>query len=146
MIIPVDETNLFQAAIIHSLSWQDSHLSFCSPDFVKLHTPEHQQKYMEEKRNNGSRFFMLVKHKPVGIVSVTGSLIEDLYILPDEQNKGYGTELLQFAVKTCTDTPTLWILENNTEAARLYHRMGFRETGRINAITDELNEIELSLE
>lgn len=27
MIIPVDETNLFQAAIIHSLSWQDSHLS-----------------------------------------------------------------------------------------------------------------------
>ena len=54
MIIPVDETNLFQAAIIHSLSWQDSHLSFCSPDFVELHTPEHQQKYMEEKRNNGS--------------------------------------------------------------------------------------------
>lgn len=85
MIILVDETNLFQAAIIHSLSWQDSHLSFCSPDFVKLHTPEHQQKYMEEKRKNGI-----------------------------------------------------------TEAARLYHRMGFRETGRINAITDELNEIELS--
>ena len=35
---------------------------------------------------------MLVKHKPVGIVSVTGSLIEDLYIRPDEQNKGYGTD------------------------------------------------------
>ena len=111
MIIPVDETNLFLAAIIHSLSWQDSHLSFCSPDFVKLHTPEHQQKYMEEKLNNGSRFFMLVKHKPVGIVSVTGSLIEDLYIRPDEQNKGYGTELLQFAAKTCPESPQdFWFL------------------------------------
>ena len=88
---------------------------------------------------------MLIEdNEPTGIVSVKDSLIEDLYILPQKQRMGYGTKLLQFAMEHCTDNPTLWILENNSNAKRLYHKMGFQETGRINMITDELNEIELS--
>ena len=93
---------------------------------------------------DGSKFYMLIDVVPIGIVSVKDNLIEDLYILPDKQNMGYGTKLLQFAVKQCTGIPTLWILENNTGAKRMYHKMGFQETGRIHAITDDLNEIELS--
>ena len=88
---------------------------------------------------------MLVEEKPIGIVSVTNSLIEDLYVLPDMQNMGYGTKLLQYAIDQCTDTPTLWILENNTKAERLYHRMGFRKTGRKNSITGGIDEIEFAL-
>ena len=88
---------------------------------------------------------MLIEdNEPTGIVSVKDSLIEDLYILPQKQRMGYGTKLLQFAMEQCTDNPTLWILENNSNAKRLYHKMGFQKTGRINMITDELNEIELS--
>ena len=71
-------------------------------------------------------------NEPTGIVSVKDSLIEDLYILPQKQRMGYGTKLLQFAMEQCTDNPTLWILENNSNAKRLYHKMGFQETGRIN--------------
>ena len=88
---------------------------------------------------------MLVKDRPVGVISVTGSLIEDLYILPEMRNKGYGTELLRFAINLCPDAPTLWILENNVNAARLSRRMGFKETGKVNAITDKLAEIEFAL-
>ncbi|MBQ6961607.1 MAG: GNAT family N-acetyltransferase [Clostridia bacterium] len=146
MIVIVDESNLPEAAAIHSVSWQDSHRSFCSPDFIALHTPEHQREYLRGKMDKGSKVYMLVKNRPVGVVSVTGSLIEDLYILPEMQNKGYGTELLKFAVSLCPDVPTLWILENNESAARLYRRMGFKETGNVNAITDRLAEIEFSLE
>ena len=144
MIVAVDRTNLFQAAIIHSVSWKESHSSFCAPDFVEMHTPERQQEYIQNKMNCGSKFFMLIEEEPIGIVSVTEDLIEDLYILPQKQRMGYGTKLLQFAVEQCTDTPALWILENNVNAKRLYHKMGFQETGRINAITDRLDEIELS--
>ena len=89
---------------------------------------------------------MLVENGPVGIVSVTGSLIEDLYVLPERQNLGYGTELLQFAMEQCTDTPTLWILENNAGAKRLYERLGFFETGRRQIVRNGLDEIELSFE
>ena len=145
MITPVDKTNIMQAAAIHAISWQASHRAFCAPDFVEKHTPERQLEYLQSKMKNGSKVYMLVDEKPVGIVSVTGSLIEDLYVLPDMQNMGYGSKLLQYAIGQCTDTPTLWILENNTRAEKFYRRMGFKKTGRKNSITDDLDEIEYIL-
>ena len=145
MIIPVDETNLLQAATIHSISWKESHRAFCTPDFIELHTPDHQREYLSSKMSSGTKVYMLVDGGPVGIVSVTNSLIEDLYVLPDFQNMGYGTKLLQYAVGQCADIPTLWILENNTRAERLYRRMGFKKTGKKNSITDRLDEIEYAL-
>ena len=145
MIISVDKTNLFQAAIIHSISWKESHRAFCTPDFIESHTPERQRDYLNKKMNSGTRIYMLVEEKPIGIVSVTNSLIEDLYVLPNMQNMGYGTKLLQYAIDQCTDTPTLWILENNIKAERLYRRMGFKKTGRKNSITGGLDEIEFAL-
>ena len=144
-IIPVDRTNILQAAAVHSISWKESHRAFCSPGFIALHTPERQREYLQKKMDGGARVCMLVEEKPVGIVSVTGSLIEDLYVLPEMQNRGCGTKLLRYAISLCTDTPVLWILENNTEAQGLYHRMGFRETGRRKSVTDGLDEIEMSL-
>ena len=145
MIIPIDETNLDQAAVIHSVSWQKSHRAFCDPDFIGMHTPERQREYLNSKMNHGAKLYLLTGEKPAGIVSVTGSLIEDLYVLPDMQNRGYGTQLLQYAIERCTETPTLWILENNVNAERLYRRVGFVKTGRKNRITDGLDEIELAL-
>ena len=144
-IILVDKTNILQAALIHSIAWQESHRAFCAPDFIEKHTPKRQREYLRSKMSDGTRVFMLVDEKPAGIVSITGSLIEDLYVLPDIQNRGYGTELLRFAIGLCTAIPALWILENNAGARRLYHRMGFRETGRRHSITDGLDEIELAL-
>lgn len=145
MIISVDENNLLQAATVHSVAWQASHRSFCSRDFVELHTPQHQRDYLQEKLNHGSKIYLLTEDEPIGLVSITESLIEDLYILPSHQNRGYGSKLLQFAMQQCAAAPTLWILENNKNAARLYQRMGFRETGRSNPITESLNEIEMAL-
>ena len=145
MTVPVDEFNIHQAAAVHSVSWQDSHRSFCAADFVALHTPERQREYLLQKLRRGSQIYMLVEDVPVGVVSVTGSLIEDLYILPEHQNRGYGSILLKYAVSRCSGTPTLWILENNVNAKRLYCRMGFRETGNRNNITDGLDEIEFAL-
>ena len=145
MIVKVDQTNLLQAATIHSISWQESHRAFCSPTFIALHSPEHQLEYLQAKRDAGSQIYLLVEGEPIGIVSITGNLIEDLYILPERQRQGYGTKLLKYAIQKCEGTPTLWILENNQGAAKLYHRLGFQETGRKNHITDSLAELELSL-
>ena len=146
MIIPVDETNLLQAATIHSISWKESHRAFCTPDFIELHTAERQRDYLSGKMNSGTKIYLLIiDNKPIGIVSITNSLIEDLYVLPDLQNMGYGTKLLQYAIGQCADTPTLWILENNTRAEKLYRRMGFKKTGKKNSITDGLDEIEYAL-
>ena len=145
MIVEADPCSLPAAAYVHSASWKESHRAFCSPEFIALHTPERQEAYLKRKMDSGSRIFMLVADAPVGIVSVTGSLIEDLYVLPERQRRGYGTALLEYAVGKCEGVPTLWILENNEGAARLYRRAGFRETGRRKTVTAGLDEIEFAL-
>ena len=131
-IVPAeDEAALRQAAEVHAAAWQASHRAFSPPDFVAAHSPERQYGYLAEKRAAGSRvYLLLLEERAVGLVTVTGSLIADLYILPEEQNQGYGTRLLRFAVGACEGTPTLWILENNAGAERLYRREGFSPTGR----------------
>ena len=133
LIPALDEAALRRAAEVHAVSWQDSHRSFCPPDFVAAHTPERQYRYLADKAASGSRIFLLLREgeNPIGVVTVTGDLIADLYILPEERNKGYGTVLLQYAMGQCAGSPTLWILENNAGAERLYRRNGFRPTGRV---------------
>ena len=146
MIAAVDQANLHQAAVVHSVSWKESHRSFCPPSFIERHSPENQEEYMREKMDAGSEFFLLYDgEEPVGVVSVTGNLIADLYVLPDRRNAGYGTALLRFAIGRCRGTPTLWILENNENAGRLYRRMGFRKTGTIREGMNQLDEIEYAL-
>lgn len=147
MIEIVDEKNIAQAAQIHAISWRESHRAFCTADFIASHTAERQQKYIADKIKNGSVFFLLYdddEQKAVAVVSLIESVIEDLYVLPEAQNKGFGSTLLRYAISKCKSTPTLWILENNTAAARLYRRFGFVETGKRNVITDKLDEIEFA--
>ncbi len=145
MIVPVNESNVRDAAVVHSASWQESHRSFCKADFVALHTPGHQEEYLLRKMHDGSRIFMLIDRDPAGIVSLKGSLIEDLYVHPDRQNRGYGSALLRYAVSQCSETPTLWILENNVRARKLYQGAGFRETGKRKNVTNGLDEIEFEM-
>ena len=145
MIVPVDKTNLHDAAAVHAAAWQESHRAFCTPAFVEAHTTERQAAYLQRKLDAKSRLFLLIEEKPVGVVSVTENLIEDLYVLPEEQGKGYGTKLLRFAIGVSTGTPTLWILENNTRARRLYERLGFAEMGNRHSVPNGLDEIEFAL-
>ncbi len=145
MIIPVDQTNLSEAAAVHAAAWRDSHRAFCTPEFIEQHTTERQAAYLQRKLDAKSRIFLLVEDGPKGVVSVTGSLIEDLYVLPEQQGRGYGTKLLRFAAAIADGTPTLWILENNAGARRLYKRLGFFETGSRKITPGGLDEIELAL-
>lgn len=145
MIKIVTQSDIMQAAIIHSESWKESHREICSPEFIAIHTPERQKCYLESEVAKGAQLYMLIDEKPVGIVSVHGSLIENLYVLPSEQNQGYGTQLLAFAVGKCTGSPSLWILNTNDRAKRFYERHGFKPTGNVVQHTGGMYELELSL-
>ena len=145
MIVPVAEDNIIEAACIHSISWQESHRAFCNEAFILKHDVEHQAEYIRNKIANGSKFYMLCGKQPIAVVSITDGLIEDLYVLPELQRQGYGTALLDYVITLiCREgiTPTLWILENNFGAERLYRRKGFVPSGKQNTITGKLSEIE----
>ena len=143
-ITPVTEENLPLAGAVHSAAWQASHGAFCSPEFVARHTPQAQTDYLRREMAAGKALYMLTDGEAKGIVTVQGSLIENLYVLPSAQRKGYSRELLRFAMERCDGTPTLWVLGNNPARA-LYQRHGFTETGRRKQLNDSLYEIEMSL-
>lgn len=144
MIFYVNEKNIRYAAEIHSESWKDSHQQFCSSEFIEIHSIEHQEKYLRDEIRNGKDVYILVdKNTYIGIVSIKDGLIENLYIMPSEQHKGYGTLLLKFAIERCTSTPTLWILENNIRAYNLYSKYGFHKTGKKNQLSATIFEVEM---
>ncbi|MEQ2444135.1 GNAT family N-acetyltransferase [Pseudoflavonifractor sp. CLA-AP-H29] len=140
----VSEADVSEAGYVHAESWKESHRGFCGAEFVARHTPAAQAEYLRREMAAGKRVYMLRDPHPVGIVSVWGGLIENLYVLPKEQNRGYGTALLQYALARCRGTPTLWILNTNQGAYRLYTRNGFRETGNRKQLNERLSEIELA--
>ena len=144
-IIKVDEASIADAGRVHSESWKESHRSFCSAEFVEKHTPAAQADFLRREMNSGKTFYMLIDNYPVGIVSVHGSLIEKIYVMLSEQRKGYGSQLLHYAIRQCAGTPCLWILNNNEGAYRLYAKNGFIETGNRKQLNNTLYEMELAL-
>ena len=143
MIVLVDESNIAAAGAVHAESWRDSH-GFCTPEFVAAHTAETQTEYLRREMAAGKDVFLLLDPEPVGIVSVHGDLIENLYVLPEKQGRGYGSELLAFAAARCAGTPRLWVLNINENARRLYERRGFRETGNRRELKGGLAELEMT--
>lgn len=143
MIVKVDESNIALAGAVHAASWRASH-GFCMPQFVEAHTAETQTAFLRREIAAGKEVFLLESPGPVGIVSVCGDLIENLYVLPEQWNRGYGSELLEYAAERCTGTPRLWVLNINEAARRLYERRGFRETGARRELKGGLAEIEMT--
>ena len=138
----VTEQTLSAAGYVHAESWRASHRDICPPDFVAAHTAQAQTEYLRQEMAQGKRLFLLTDGGPVGIVTVWGSLIENLYVLPGRQGRGYGSRLLKFAMAQCQGAPTLWVLNSNENAHRLYLRHGFRQTGVIKYLNDTLLERE----
>lgn len=139
----VTTANIDIAAKIHSTSWKESHRSFCTEEFVQKHTVENQRRYIEKEIECGKQFYILIEEEAKGIVSVKDNLIENLYVLPKEQRKGYGTKLLWYAENKCEGNPTLWILSNNEAAKNLYQKMGYEFTGNMKVLNTTLQELEM---
>ena len=142
----VTEKNVDVAAEIHSLSWKESHRSFCSEEFVQGHTIERQKQYIQNEIENGKTFYMLIEDGAKGIVSVKDNLIENLYVSPSEQHKGHGTRLIKYAELMCKGIPILWILSNNEVASKFYQKNGYNFTGNRKFLNNNLFELEMQHE
>lgn len=142
----VNESNISIAGKIHSESWKESHKKFCSAKFIEKHTPTAQTEYLRNEIKSGKRLYLLTDGiMQVGIVSVFKNVIENLYVLPAYQKKGYGKRLLNYAVSLCSDTPKLWVLNVNKNALIFYTKYGFKDTGNRKHLLTGVYEIEMEL-
>ncbi len=63
-----------------------------------------------------------------GIIRISGTEIEKLFVEPQFQSQGIGAALLRFAVQE-KHAASLWVLEYNARGIAFYERNGFRLTG-----------------
>ena len=140
----VTTENIHLAAFVHAESWKASH-GFLPKEAVAKRTVERQTVYLQRQIDGGKDLYMLTDDIPVGIVSVSDNMIENLYVLPERWHCGYGSHLLAFAIGKCDASPVLTVLNNNT-AIEMYRKFGFKETGKIIPLNPDLWEIEMTLE
>ena len=54
--------------------------------------------------------------------------LDSLFVFPEYQNRGIGTEVVQFCQKKADGPLFLYVFKENTGAMALYQRLGFRIT------------------
>ena len=146
-IIPVTEENAPLAGAVHAASWQASHRHFCPEEFVLRFDARRQTEYLLEGMRRGKQVWLLIDPEPAGLISLTetgeGSLIEDLYVLPRLEGRGYGGALLKAAIAQARGPVYLWILNNNLKALDYYQKRGFALSGREKPLSESLRELEM---
>jgi GNAT superfamily N-acetyltransferase len=95
------------------------------PTLAGLHTPEEDRWFFRE------RVFMACEvwgafdgDAMTGMIAFRQDWIDQLYVLPEAQGRGLGTELLQVA-QNSNDRLKLWTFQRNVQARRFYEARGF---------------------
>ena len=138
-IIRVSDLDFAMALEVYKKSWQESHREICSPEFLQ------RRDYAGYLQNKLGSLYLVFEGDPVGVLCLDGENFGDLYIHPSHQSKGYGTACVKYVMKQKNNL-RLTVLSTNTEAIRLYQKIGFRFTGNDIPLREDLYEREMTSE
>ncbi len=92
-IIPYNSKYNLDLLYIWERSVLATHNFLIEKDFLEIKT------FLQDFDFSSLDVFLLLENaKPVGFIGVAEKKIEMLFIYPNAQGKGYGTQLLQFAI------------------------------------------------
>ena len=106
-------------------------------DNIPLEKEQRIEKYKKSLAAPGDIEYYSVLHaeQMIGflIIEPTHSEIYAIYLLEEFWGKGYGKEIMDFAVNKLSRTNpneiSLWVFEKNTRARRFYEKYGFTHDG-----------------
>lgn len=114
------------AAAVHRASFDHA-----LPTLTGLHTPEEDRAFYRTQVFPACQIWGAEKQsKLVGIIAFREDWIDQLYVLPDAQGRGVGSDLLEIA-QDAFPVLSLWTFQRNKRARRFYELNGFvalRET------------------
>jgi GNAT superfamily N-acetyltransferase len=95
------------------------------PSLAGLHTPDEDRWFFRERVYSACEVWGAFDGGAMtGIIAARGGWIDQLYVLPQAQRCGVGTELLQVA-QARFDPLQLWTFQTNALARRFYQSRGF---------------------
>lgn len=126
---------------VHAMSWRKSYSGIIPKEFLDNFTPEKRTDiFRKTLLSSQDEFYIAYLNKqPMGMLVLGKSRddeanenmgeIESIYLLPEYWDKGYGKQLMDFAVNRLKELSyrmvTLWVLEENKRARTFYERYGF---------------------
>ena len=103
-----------RTAFDHALPW-----------LTGLHTPDEDRWFYRERVFTGCQVHGAFEGGALAaIIAFRSGWIDQLYVLPEVQGRGVGSELLQVA-KRAFDCLQLWTFQRNLGARRFYEARGF---------------------
>lgn len=106
--------HVHRAAFDHALPW-----------LAGLHTPDEDRWFYRERVFPSCTLWGAFDHGALtGFIALHDDWIEQLYVLPQAQGRGIGSELLDVA-RRGADRLQLWTFQRNARARRFYEARGF---------------------
>ncbi len=106
------------------------------PWLPRVHTAAEEIKYAGDMIDAGWVRVAKLEGRVVGFIARHEEEIYALYVLPEVQDRGVGTALLEDAKASC-DKLGLWSYEANGVATHFYGLRGFEETARTDGSGNE---------
>ena len=93
----------------------------------KLHTEEETRVFIRDVLLPNNEAWVAEEDggRVIGFVGLGDDFVWHLWVLPEEQNRGVGTALLELAKERRPDGLQLWVFQRNVGARRFYERQGF---------------------
>lgn len=139
-------------ARLHTESWQHSYRTILSDDYLDHVAPTERHTMWTRRFHYDNHLWVLLalwEGEPVGFVCLLpdgeterGLLLDNLHVLPGQQGRGVGRNLLQAAAAQANTLQPgrpmhLWVYEANSEARRFYSRMGGEMVDRENVLAPD---------
>ena len=103
-----------RTAFDHALPW-----------LIGLHTPEEDRWFYRERMFKTCALWGAFDGDTmIGVIAFHDDWIEQLYVLPEAQGRGVGTELLDVA-RRASERLQLWTFQRNVQARRFYEARSF---------------------
>ena len=120
IIRQLERVDMDTAACVHRAAFDRA-----LPWLTGLHTPDEDRWFYRERVFTGCQVHGAFEGVAlVGIIAFRSDWIDKLYVLPEAQGGGVGSELLQVA-KRAFDCLQLWTFQRNLRARRFYEARGF---------------------
>ncbi len=161
-LITAKEKMAEKIAKVHIDTWKNAYKGIISDEYLQsLSVKQRVQKYKFRKNlAEGQQFFALkLKREIIGllflIVNAGGDgknkgEISAIYLSPAHWDKGYGSQMMEYAVdyfaKQNCDEIFIWVLEQNMRAINFYKKFGFTFDGNQKTIVlgKKLKEVRYS--
>lgn len=130
IIESINQSNIDIASVIFSESWQYSHKEVVSEEFCLSFTPKRQENELQKHILKGHHCFVGIDNqKAVGLLILDYGRNEliSIYISPDSLYKGYGSQLITFALDKLDGEReiNLIVMNVNKSARKFYEKMDF---------------------